>query len=116
MLWRCGQVDRWTGGVGQGNGGSSASAVLIPGEWYSRAVPPPISHSIATAAGCLPIACCCRDAGQADPVWLKSGLLPDYYTSGFHYQTDGWLSASSGERRGGSKRRGMGLALAIPQG
>ena len=29
-------------------------------------------------------------------MWLKSGLLPDYYTTSFHYQTDGWLSSKSG--------------------
>lgn len=39
----------------------------------------------------------CRGEGKADPVWLKSGLLPSYYADGFHYQTDGWLSARSGE-------------------
>lgn len=36
-----------------------------------------------------------RDQGVPDQVWLKSGFLPDYYQSTFHYQSDGWLSASS---------------------
>ncbi|KAI7837521.1 hypothetical protein COHA_008657 [Chlorella ohadii] len=36
-----------------------------------------------------------RGEGKADPIWLKSGLLPEYYGDGFHYQTDGWLSARS---------------------
>jgi len=31
-----------------------------------------------------------RGEGKADPIWLKSGLLPSYYGDGFHYQTDGW--------------------------
>ncbi len=39
-----------------------------------------------------------RDAGVPDQVWLKSGFLPEYYQDTFHYQSDGWLSASSGER------------------
>lgn len=41
-----------------------------------------------------------RDAGQADPIWLKSSLVPAYYESGFHYQTDGWMSAKSGAGAG----------------
>ncbi|KAL4419508.1 hypothetical protein ABPG77_002294 [Micractinium sp. CCAP 211/92] len=36
-----------------------------------------------------------RDAGVPDQVWLKSGFLPGYYQDTFHYQSDGWLSASS---------------------
>lgn len=36
-----------------------------------------------------------RDAGVPDQVWLKSGFLPEYYQETFHYQSDGWLSASS---------------------
>jgi ubiquinone/menaquinone biosynthesis C-methylase UbiE len=36
-----------------------------------------------------------RGEGRNDPIWLKSGLLPDYYADGFHYQTDGWLSSRS---------------------
>ncbi|KAL4451802.1 hypothetical protein ABPG75_007464 [Micractinium tetrahymenae] len=36
-----------------------------------------------------------RDVGVPDQVWLKSGYLPEYYQSTFHYQSDGWLSATS---------------------
>ncbi|KAL6778348.1 COQ5B [Auxenochlorella protothecoides x Auxenochlorella symbiontica] len=36
-----------------------------------------------------------KNAQQPDSVWLKSGLLPQYYQNTFHYQTDGWLSADS---------------------
>ena len=59
-----------------------------------------------------------RDAGQNDPIWLRSALLPDYYQDGFHYQTDGWLSSKSGEGRGraGRPRAGPGLPLWAQQG
>lgn len=36
-----------------------------------------------------------RSKGQAEDVWLKSGLYPDYYLNTWHYQTDGWLSRES---------------------
>lgn len=36
-----------------------------------------------------------RGEGKNDPIWLKSGLLPEYYVDGFHYQSDGWLSSRS---------------------
>lgn len=36
-----------------------------------------------------------RERGQADDVWLQSPFLPNYFQSGFHYQTDGWLSSRS---------------------
>ena len=36
-----------------------------------------------------------RKAQMAEPVWMKSGMYPDYYMATFHYQTDGWLSSKS---------------------
>ncbi|KAK9867234.1 hypothetical protein WJX84_008109 [Apatococcus fuscideae] len=36
-----------------------------------------------------------RDLGKPDPVWMQSGMYPDYYLNTFHYQTDGWLSEKS---------------------
>lgn len=27
-----------------------------------------------------------RDAGKPDPVWMQSGMYPDYYLNTFHYQ------------------------------
>ena len=35
-----------------------------------------------------------RDAGKPDPVWLGSGMYPDYYLNTFHYQVSGMLHVS----------------------
>ena len=34
---------------------------------------------------------------QAEDVWMKSRLYPDYYMNTWHYQSDGWLSSESAE-------------------
>ena len=41
----------------------------------------------------------CRDAGVPEPVWLRTpGFLPSYYDGTTkHYQSDGWMSGTSGE-------------------
>lgn len=36
-----------------------------------------------------------RDAGKPDPVWLGSGMYPDYYLNTFHYQVRGHHACDS---------------------
>lgn len=36
-----------------------------------------------------------REAGVPKPLWMDSGLYPEYYTNTFHFQTDGWMSSAS---------------------
>jgi hypothetical protein len=38
----------------------------------------------------LPVA-----GAEAQPLWLRSPLYPEYYLNAWHHQSDGWLSASS---------------------
>uniref|UniRef100_A0A7S3QSN1 Methyltransferase type 11 domain-containing protein n=1 Tax=Dunaliella tertiolecta TaxID=3047 RepID=A0A7S3QSN1_DUNTE len=36
-----------------------------------------------------------RVRNAPDPIWLRGGMYPEYYSKGYHYQTDGWLSSRS---------------------
>ena len=72
-----------------------------------------------------------KEKGQADPIWMDSGLYPKYYKNAFHFQTDGWMSSRSAQvsvrwarvdgspgprgRRGGGRRGGLvGSAVSTP--
>lgn len=36
-----------------------------------------------------------RNTAEPDKVWMSSNLIPEYYQSTWHYQSDGWLSSGS---------------------
>ena len=68
-----------------------SSFVAASGMNLTKSVPPPMSLCF---EGSLPgPPPWCRERGEPDEIWLKSSSLPDYFQAGFHYQTDGWLSA-----------------------
>ena len=38
-----------------------------------------------------------KSENQAEPLWLDSTVVPEYYRNTFHYQTDGWMSSGSAQ-------------------